>query len=136
MPQPEFFDTFSFRFCWREATTKFIFCLSTSQFCGLHMGPRPPGYAYTTKFIMLVHTIYTVNKGAKAGGNARACTHTLTPRLHPCSRNAYDALCWTTRGFTPRFSQGQKDVDGRTVGKHLLFTVLRGLTEIYSQVVR
>lgn len=68
----------------------------------------------------------------------RARTHTLTPKGFIHAPEMLMAPSAGQPGDSPRVlaGKGQKDVDGRTVGKHLLFTVLRGLTEIYSQVVR
>lgn len=110
-----------------------------TQFCGLHTGPRPPGHAYTTKFIMLVHTyLYCKQRSKGRRGGRRAHTHTLTPRGFIYAPEMLMAPSAGQAEHLPRglAGKGQKEVDGRTVGKHLLFTVLRGLTEIYSQVVR
>lgn len=110
---PEHCDIF--RFCWLKATTEFIFTvpfqtlLLSLGFC-LHMGPWPVGYAHNTEVIMLIHTYFYCKQQSKG---MHSLTHTRA--LHLCSRNACDALWWTTRGLTPGvLGKQQEDLDGRT----------------------
>lgn len=87
-----------------------VFLISSGS-CGLHMGPRPPGYAYTTKFIMLVHTyLYCKQRSKGRREHTRAHAHTRG-FIH-----APEMLMTPSAGQPedlPRVSagKGQKDVD-------------------------